>query len=368
MAINTILLDFSVNPSAITNKDERKLLQENVESVLLDYLPSLKFKHSLEIGDTFVSLYEADRNSLITVRTFDKGLVACNIESYKDDNEKPLLTFELTHKLEKSLREKCQGKRSHAFPAIKRGGIVDRYFPTADERILEYDIDEVLYEERSPYQKIQIVHSRSLGNLLVLDDLQNMSESDLVYTETLMQRGKESYAGKEIIILGGGDGALLWELLKENPKFVTMVEIDELVMKACRKYLRTCCGTCLDEYKTDNYEIIVEDCLKILDKFIKEGKKFDYVFGDLTDIPLSPVPQGEVWDFIRLILNTSMRVLKPNGKYMTHGNGASCPESLSMFESQLKQLSVPVQFTRDHAFVPSFMEDWIFYQVQPVPN
>lgn len=54
-----------------------------------------------------------------------------------------------------------------------------------------------------------------------------MSEADLIYTETLMQRGKENYAGKEIVILGGGDGGLLWELLKEKPKFVTMLEVCE---------------------------------------------------------------------------------------------------------------------------------------------
>lgn len=53
----------------------------------------------------------------------------------------------------------------------------------------------------------------------------DMSEADLIYTETLMQRGKENYAGKEIVILGGGDGGLLWELLKEKPKFVTMLEV-----------------------------------------------------------------------------------------------------------------------------------------------
>lgn len=54
-----------------------------------------------------------------------------------------------------------------------------------------------------------------------------MSEADLIYTETLMQRGKENYAGKEIVILGGGDGGLLWELLKEKPKFITMLEVCE---------------------------------------------------------------------------------------------------------------------------------------------
>nr|CAD7402321.1 unnamed protein product [Timema poppensis] len=232
-----------------------------------------------------------------------------------------------------------------------------------DERLLEYDIDKVVYEQRSQFQKILIVHSRSLGNLLLLDDLQNLSESDLIYTETLMQRGKENYQGKEIVILGGGDGALLHELLKEEPKYIVMIEIDELVMKAAAKYLRSCCGDVLDTLKGDNYEIVVDDCVNVLNTYIQQGKSFDYIFGDLTDIPISSNPQGETWDFIRSILSLSMEVLKPEGKYMTHGNGASCPDSLKMFERQLTSLKVPVEFSKCKAFVPSFMEDWVFYQI-----
>lgn len=45
-----------------------------------------------------------------------------------------------------------------------------------------------------------------------------------------MQRGKENYTGKEIVILGGGDGGLLWELLKEKPKFVTMLEVCQVIL------------------------------------------------------------------------------------------------------------------------------------------
>lgn len=67
-----------------------------------------------------------------------------------------------------------------------------------------------------------------------------------------------------------------------------------------------------------SFQIVVGDCVEILNQFIAEGRKFDYVFGDLTDIPLSVSPQGEVWDFIRLILNSALTVLKPQGKYMTH--------------------------------------------------
>nr|CAD7605248.1 unnamed protein product [Timema genevievae] len=266
-------------------------------------------------------------------------------------------------KLEKEFGNKLGNERSNAYPAVTRGSCIYKYFPTADERLLEYDIDKVVYEQRSQFQKILIVHSRSLGNLLLLDDLQNLSESDLIYTETLMQRGKENYRGKEIVILGGGDGALLHELLKEEPKYVVMIEIDELVMKAAAKYLRSCCGDVLDTLKGDNYEIVVDDCVNVLNTYIQQGKSFDYIFGDLTDIPISSNPQGETWDFIRSILSLSMEVLKPEGKYMTHGNGASCPDSLKMFERQLTSLKVPVEFSKCKAFVPSFMEDWVFYQI-----
>lgn len=55
-----------------------------------------------------------------------------------------------------------------------------------------------------------------------------------------------------------------------------------------------------------------------LDKFVKEGKKFDFVFGDLTDIPISDTPTGEIWNFIRTILQQSFKILKPNGFYLTH--------------------------------------------------
>lgn len=182
-----------------------------------------------------------------------------------------------------------------------------------DERIIEYDIDKVLFDKRSEFQKIQIVHSKTLGNMLILDELQNIAEADLIYTETLMQRGKEDYAGKEICILGGGDGALLYELLKENPKHVVMLEIDDLVMVACNKYMNSICGDVLEARKRDNYEIIVGDCMVWLDKYIKDGKKFDYVFGDLTDIPISDTPSGEIWDFIRTILENSFKILKPDG-------------------------------------------------------
>lgn len=82
--------------------------------------------------------------------------------------------------------------------------------------------------------------------------------------------------------------------------------------------MNSICGDVLEQRKNTNYEIIVGDCMVYMNKFIKEGRKFDYVFGDLTDIPITDTPSGEIWDFIRTILDTSFKLLKQDGKFMTH--------------------------------------------------
>lgn len=57
----------------------------------------------------------------------------------------------------------------------------------------------------------------------------DLAESDLAYTQAIMGSGKEDYAGKEVLILGGGDGGILAEVVKQKPKMITMVEISFIV-------------------------------------------------------------------------------------------------------------------------------------------
>lgn len=66
------------------------------------------------------------------------------------------------------------------------------------------------------------------------------------------------------------------------------------------------------------FQIIIGDCIKALEVYIKEGRKFDYVFGDLTDVPISGNVDEEAWGFITKILQMAVKILKPDGKYMTH--------------------------------------------------
>ncbi|XP_017034307.1 spermine synthase isoform X3 [Drosophila kikkawai] len=361
MAAHTILFDFTLDKDKTSDEKQRLEVAKILRNELEHVFPQLELAYSMESPENgyFAVLHE-NKDTVITCRIFQHGLLTLNVEYFLPDGKEGI-SFD-TKSLEKILAIKLKSIKSQKLPTLKRGD-VSRYFPSSDERIIEYDIDQVVYEARSPFQKIQIMHSKTLGNMLLLDELQNIAESDLIYTETLMCRGVENYEGKEICILGGGDGALLYELLKENPKHVVMLEIDEIVMQACNKYLSVICGDVLEKRKTDQYEIIVGDCVEYLKKFIADGRKFDYVFGDLTDIPITDAPVGETWDFIRTIFEHSFKVLKPDGKYLTHGNGSTCKVQLRLFEEQLDLLRPKVKYTTTKAFVPSFMEEWLFYQV-----
>ena len=57
-----------------------------------------------------------------------------------------------------------------SLPAIRCGDAFNCYYPTTDNKLIEYDFDELVYEANSPYQNIKICHSPQFGNMLVLDD------------------------------------------------------------------------------------------------------------------------------------------------------------------------------------------------------
>ncbi|XP_004924801.2 spermine synthase [Bombyx mori] len=362
MSVHNILLDFSIEAARLEDENGQKDIFGQLETLLKEYIPNLILATDIKLEDGSLKLLTGNKGTTVSVRMFDRGFITLNIEFYKGGNEESVIDHKTAKELESKIKKYISSIKSQTYIPLKRC-LFGRYYPSSDGRLLEYDIDEVVFDQESPFQRVQIVHSKSLGNMLVLDDLQNISEADLIYTETLMQRNKENYEGKEIVILGGGDGALLYELLKENPKYVWMLEIDELVMNACNKHLNSICGDVLEKRKGPNYEIIVADCMITVNKFIKEGKKVDYIFGDLTDIPISDTVEGEIWEFMITILKASFRILRSSGKFMTHGNGATSGESLQLYEQELSKLDPPVAFQRSMAFVPSFFEDWIFYQI-----
>ncbi|XP_062289018.1 spermine synthase [Scomber scombrus] len=357
MALRHYTLDFSLSAAADSASTVSSLLsifheQEMTETV-----------HDTE-GHGYLATFVGKNGRLVILRVHSHGLITIDLQCYEEDNIAQL--DNLLNALEKKLTALLNGHitRIKRLPALVRGAKVDRYWPTADGRLMEYDIDQVLYEEDSAYQNIKILRSQQFGNMLVLNGDVNLAESDLPYTEAIMGSGKEDYAGKEVLILGGGDGGILAEAVKQKPKMITMVEIDQKVIDGCKTHMRKTCGNVLDNLKGECYQILVEDCVPVLKKYVQEGKTFDYIINDLTAVPISTEPEEDsTWEFLRLILDLSIKVLHPSGKYFTQGNSVNLTEALSLYEEQLGKLSCPVDFSKEVVCVPSYMELWVFYTV-----
>lgn len=119
-----------------------------------------------------------------------------------------------------------------------------------------------------------------------------------------------------------------------------------------------------------NYlQIVIEDCCPYLEKLRSEGIKFDYIFDDLTTIPVNGTTSEEklLLEFQMTVIELACSVLKIGGKLMAHGPGASGLNSTKLFEKILYnsiQPAMKIKMSKQLSFVPSFMESWAFYQVQ----
>ena len=82
-----------------------------------------------------------------------------------------------------------------------------------------------------------------------------LSEADDVYTTSLL--ADSQYDQADVLILGGGDGALLAHLVHHHqPRQVTMVELDGAVMRVVRDHMHSVTRGVLDSHTSDSYNII----------------------------------------------------------------------------------------------------------------
>lgn len=146
-------------------------------------------------------------------------------------------------------------------------------------------IKQIHIIKKSPYQEIIIADLEDFGRCLILDGYIQSSESDeFIYHESLVHPAMSLHPQpSKVLIIGGGEGATLREVLKHNiVKSVIMVDIDEDVIKLSKDYLPMMHRNAFDNPKA---KILITDGKK----YIEETKeKFDVVILDLTD-PYSSV-------------------------------------------------------------------------------
>merc|ERR1719223_629494 len=102
------------------------------------------------------------------------------------------------------------------------------------------EVKEILHVEQSKFQDVLVFQSVSYGNVLVLDGVIQATERDeFAYQEMISHLPMNSHPDpKNILVIGGGDGGVLREVVKhESIESVTLVEIDEMVVKVSKKFL-----------------------------------------------------------------------------------------------------------------------------------
>lgn len=175
---------------------------------------------------------------------------------------------------------------------------------------------EVLFDVTSEFQRVRILESYAYGKMLTINNMVMCTERDEAHyhemivhplMQTQSQLGPQNL--EKVLVIGGGDGGTVRELLKyEAVKSIQMIEIDQAVVEASKKFLPTI-SRGLTHPKVD---------LRIADgiEFVKKSAVglYDVIIVDGSD-PVGPA-EGL---FSNEFYNNCYKALKPQGILITQG-------------------------------------------------
>ncbi len=169
----------------------------------------------------------------------------------------------------------------------------------------------VLFRKRSPYQKVEVYETYGFGRMLAIDNMVMCTEKDeFAYHEMIAHVPMNVLDDpRHVLVIGGGDGGTIREVLRHSSvEKCTMVEIDETVIEASKKYLPSL-ASAFGHPKLD---------LKIMDgvEFVTNcpDEHFDLVIVDSTD-PYQDAPSTGL--FTEEFYRNVYRILKPHGVMVT---------------------------------------------------
>jgi spermidine synthase len=153
--------------------------------------------------------------------------------------------------------------------------------PQAKHNIkIGFKIKKKVYSGKSKYQKIEVFDTFGFGRILALDGIIQLSQKyEFIYHEMISHLPLFSHPNPQrVLIVGGGDGGVLKEVLKHRLKEVFLVEIDKKVMEISKKYLPFL--KLKNSLKKKNVRIFFDDGANFVKKF---KNFFDVIICDSTD-------------------------------------------------------------------------------------
>jgi len=146
-------------------------------------------------------------------------------------------------------------------------------------------VEEILWDQKSKYQHVQVFKSKTFGNVLVLDGVIQITEKDeSAYQEMLTHVPMFSHPNPEhVLIVGGGDGGIIREVAKHaSVKSITICEIDQMVIDCGKKFFPSIANTWDDPRVT----LVCGDAAVYMKTPEVKGK-FDVIICDSSD-PVGP--------------------------------------------------------------------------------
>jgi len=141
-------------------------------------------------------------------------------------------------------------------------------------------IKKLIFQGKTNFQKVLIFENPVYGRIFCLDGIVQLTEVDeFIYSEMMAHPVLFSHPKpKRILIIGGGDGGVLREVLKHPVKKVDLVEIDKKIIAVSKKYLKFCSQRAFFDKRVKIYNLPGED-------FVEKSPKdfYDVIIVDCTN-------------------------------------------------------------------------------------
>ncbi|MBN8530894.1 MAG: polyamine aminopropyltransferase [Alphaproteobacteria bacterium] len=215
--------------------------------------------------------------------------------------------------------------------------------------------DSVIFSRSSPYQRLVLTKSGNDLRLFLNNNLQFSSRDEYRYHESLVHPAMASLdAPKRVLVLGGGDGLGVREILKyPSVEEVTLVDLDPLMTElfSTHALLREINRRSLHSPKVN---IVHADAFQWLRARGSDAAKFDFIMVDFPDPATFSLGKLYSSAFYRLLSNA----LAENGQAAIQSTSPfAARQSYWCIVETIK--SAGLEATPYHALVPSFGE-WGF--------
>ena len=214
-------------------------------------------------------------------------------------------------------------------------------------------VDRQLYTAQSEFQRIDVFDSKEFGRFLTLDGYMMLTEKDeFIYHEMMVHVPMAVHPNaRRVLIIGAGDGGVVRELTRYHQiEHIDLVEIDELVVEVCKKYLpQTACR--MDDQRVHIY---YEDGLKFIRS--KENE-YDLIIVDSTD-PFGP---GEGL-FTKEFYGNCYKALKEDGIMVNQHESPFYDEDAAAMQRAHKRIVESFAISKVYqAHIPTYPSGhWLF--------